>query len=430
MAFYCGVDFGTSNSVIALCSDENPSPVTFRVPSLIYFPEDPDSTAERYCGTDALDRYIADGMSGRFFQSIKTVLPDPSFTQTVINRKRFSAEDLVAVMLRYLRGIMEDRSGSAITRAVIGRPARFSPDDHKEEIAQDRLLAATKQAGFDEVLFEYEPVAGAHSYIGRSRGEALVFVADHGGGTSDFTVMRLRPGDDPDRDSSRTPQARLAEAGEILGTHGIRAGGDDFDAEIMWNRVVEQFGFGSSYESFGKYLPIPVHIYRIISRWDQIHFLKTTKYREELRYFLRTSDNPLAIRRLIKLVEENLGLFVSRAVEQAKIALSTDEIGLVSYEKDKLRIREEIDRSQFNEYVAEWIAAIGEAVDETLRRAGIGGQEIDAVFMTGGSSTVPAVRSVLESRFTAQALVDDTRRFDSVAEGLALTARIRGLSGA
>jgi hypothetical chaperone protein len=427
MAYYCGVDFGTSNSVIALCSDENPVPVTFREPSLIYFPDDPESTAVRYCGAEALDRYVADGMSGRFFQSIKTILPDPTFTHTMINRKRFSAEDLVAVMLRYLRNIMEERSQTTIRKAVIGRPARFAVDPEREQIAQDRLLAATQQAGYDEVHFEFEPVAGAHSYVSRSRGESLVFVADHGGGTSDFTVMRLRAGKTGGTHDSGAPG--VAEAGDILATHGIRAGGDDFDAEIMWHRVVQMFGYGSSYESFGQHLPVPVHIYRIISRWDQIHFLKTMKYREELQYYLRSSDNPLAIRRLIKLVEENLGLFVSRAVEKAKIELSTADTGLVDYEKDKLRIHEEIDRPQFSTYVAEWISSIGEAVDETLTRAGVTGADIDVVFMTGGSSTVPAVRSILESRFSRQALVGDSRQFDSVAEGLALSARLRGLAG-
>jgi hypothetical chaperone protein len=427
MAYYCGVDFGTSNSVIALCSDQHPAPVTFREPSLIYFPDDPESTAERYCGTEALDRYVSNGMTGRFFQSIKTVLPDPTFTHTMINRKRFSAEDLVAVMLRYLRNRMEEHSQTTIRKAVIGRPAKFSADPEREQIAQDRLLAAARQAGFDEVHFEFEPVAGAHSYVSRSQGESLVFVADHGGGTSDFTVMRLRAGG---KDGSSGPDApSIAQAGDILATYGIRAGGDDFDAEIMWHRVVQMFGYGSSYESFGQYLPVPVHIYRIISRWDQIHFLKTMKYREELRYYLRTSDNPLAIRRLIKLVEENLGLFVSRAVEQAKIELSTEEIGLVAFQKDKLRIHEEIDHEQFNSYVAEWITSIGDAVDETLTRAGISGADIDVVFMTGGSSSVPAVRSILESRFSRQALVGDSRQFDSVAEGLALTARMRGLAG-
>ena len=237
----------------------------------------------------------------------------------------------------------------------------------------------------------------------------MVFVADHGGGTSDFTIMRLR-------------------AREILATHGIRAGGDDFDAEIMWNRVVEQFGYGSNYESFDRYLPVPVHIFRIISRWDQIHFLKTTRYRDELRYYLRSSDNPMAIRRLIKLVEENLGLFVSRAVEGAKIELSSATRGQIRYEKDKLRISEDISRDEFSGYIADWLVAITDAVDETLNRAAISDSDVGAVFMTGGSSTVPAVQAILAARFPGGELVRDSQRFDSVAEGLALAAKLRGFA--
>jgi hypothetical chaperone protein len=195
----------------------------------------------------------------------------------------------------------------------------------------------------------------------------------------------------------------------------------------MWNRLVAAFGYGSSYESFGRYLPVPVHIFRIISRWDQIHFLKTTKYREELRYYLRSSDNPLAIRRLIKLVEENLGYFITRAVEKAKIELSSAVSASVEYRKDKLRISEEVTRSEFNHYVAAWISAIREAVDETLALAGTPASGIDAVFMTGGSSSVPAVQEVLRERFPKGSLVGDERQFESVAHGLALARRSREL---
>jgi hypothetical chaperone protein len=425
---YCGVDFGTSNSVIVLSSDESGEPMVIREPSLMYFAEDPDSTATRFCGSEALDRYVEAGMTGRFFQSIKTVLPDPLFTQTVINGKRFTPEDLVAVMLRYLRSRIEEASGAEVRRAVIGRPARFSSDPEGEALAESRLLAATRQAGFDDVIFEFEPVAGAQSYLHRATGEPLVFVADHGGGTSDFTVMKIRAGDEGNAGGSAIAGRVGTAAGEVLATWGIRAGGDDFDAEIMWNRVVELFGYGTSYESFGQYLPVPVHIFRMISRWDQIHFLKTTKYREELRSYLRSSDNPLPIRRLIKLVEENLGLFVARAVEAAKIELSTAATGVVRYEKDRLRIAEEVSRSQFDEYLSHWIESIAEAVDHTLQLAGVLPGDIDAVFMTGGSSLVPAVRDIFEQRFGRPSIVGDSRRFQSVAEGLALLARLRGLA--
>jgi len=439
MGHYCGMDFGTSNSVVTLLDAERPDGAAhvIREPSLMFFAEDAESTTDRYCGLRALERAIALGMRGRFFQSVKSVLPDPGFTTTRINGKPFTAEDLVAVMLRFLREEAERVAGHRVSRAVIGRPARFSDDPDRERLAQERFERAVAQAGIAEADYVLEPVAGAYAYAARevsgdasappSRGPRApgvprprtIFVSDHGGGTSDFTVMEL----DLDRDG-------LPSARSVLASHGIRAGGDDFDGAIMWNRLVDQFGHGSSFESFGRMLPVPVHIFHIISRWDRIHFLKTLSYREELRTYLRSSDNPLAIRRLIKLVEEDLGYFVFRAIEQAKIELSTERSSEVAYENGKLRIHEAITREQFERYIHAHVENIEAAVDETLRLAALargGSVGIDAVFMTGGSARVPAVRRVLADRLGADRIVDDADQFRSVSRGLALAARDRGL---
>lgn len=434
MAHFCGIDFGTSNSVVTLVQETATGrdvPLVSREPSLMFFAEDAESTATRYCGRRALERYIASGMRGRFFQSVKSILPDPGFTVTRVNGKPFRAEDLVAVMLRYLREEAELLAGVPITRAAIGRPARFSDDPDRERSAQDRLELAVSKAGFTDAVYELEPVAGAYAYAAGpsvsfaagaagSPGVGVVFVADHGGGTSDFTIMELST------DAAGRPTAQ-----SVLATHGIRAGGDDFDGAIMWNRLVDQFGHGSNFESFGKLLPVPVHIFHIISRWDQIHFLKTLSYREELRTYLASSDNPIAIRRLIKLVEEDLGYFVFRAIESAKIDLSSSPESTVDYENGKLRIHERLTRQEFDAYIGDYIARIGEAVDATLERAceARGGpMEIDAVFMTGGSARVPAVRDVLVSRFGEDRIIDDADQFQSVSRGLALVARDRGLA--
>jgi hypothetical chaperone protein len=172
-------------------------------------------------------------------------------------------------------------------------------------------------------------------------------------------------------------------------------------------------------------LPVPVHIFHIISRWDQIHFLKTLSYREELRTYLRSSDNPITIRRLIKLVEENLGYFIFRAIESAKIELSESEAASVDYENGRLRIHEQLTRHEFEQYIADDLARIGEAVRVTLEKAGT--PAVDTVFLTGGSSRVPAIRGVLSASFPDAALVDDADQFRSVSRGLALAARDLGL---
>lgn len=430
MAFYCGIDFGTSNSVVTILRDTDPEPMAvIREPSLLFFPEDPESAARRFCGNKALEEYISGGMKGRFFQSVKTVLPDVGFTFTRVNGKPLSAEDLVAVMIRSLRERAEEVTGTSISRVVMGRPARFSTDEEKEQTAQERLAAAVSQAGIGTAIFELEPVGGAYAYAaGKSRrterpdgpekesiSPRTVFVADHGGGTSDFTVMRMG------RDKTGRPAAQ-----EILATHGIRAGGDDFDGAIMWNRLVDQFGHGSSFESFGKLLPVPVHIFHIISRWDQIHFLKTLSYREELKSYLRSSNNPLAIRRLIMLVEEDLGYFIFRAIEAAKIGLSDAPSASVRYQHGKLRLDELLTREQFCSYIARDLERIDEAIRTTVERAGA--PRINEAFLTGGSSRVPAIRTLLQKALPEARLITDADQFQSVSLGLALQARDRGLA--
>mgnify|MGYP006290291167 CR=1 FL=1 len=446
MAHYCGIDFGTSNSVVTVLADDPREdaadrggirePVVLREPSLMFFADDPESTTSRYCGERALAEYVSSGMRGRFFQSVKSILPDPGFTTTRVNGKPFTAEDLVAVMLRFLREEAERRAGVPIRRAVVGRPARFSDDPERETLAQQRLERAVGQAGIEEARYELEPVAGAYAYArtasanggsiaagtpttgtpGASAASCgVVLVADHGGGTSDFTLLELGAEQD----------GRL-RAERILATHGVRAGGDDFDGAIMWNRLVGQFGYGTHYESFGRMLPVPVHIFHIISRWDRIHFLKTLSYREELKTYLRSSDNPIPIRRLIKLVEEDLGYFIFRAIEGAKIDLSSGEHSSIDYEHGKLRIHEAITRQEFESYIADHVARIRAAVDETLTLAG--NPAVSTAFLTGGSSRVPAVRGVLAELVGEDRVVDDTDRFQSVSLGLSLAARDRGLT--
>ena len=422
MPRYCGIDFGTSNSVVTILSDAGEEVI--REPSLIYFPEHAETTVERHCGAAAVQHWVGDSMRGRFFQSVKTILPDKGFTHTTINGKKFSASDLVAVMLRFLRQAAEERAGEPIQRAVFGRPARFGANDEEDRVAHDRLREAIEQAGFTDARFELEPVAGAHAYADKAVGlqagrEETVLVADHGGGTSDFTLFVLGLGDDG-----------LPESRRILATHGIRAGGDGFDSAIMWNRIVDYFGHGSHYESFGKYLPVPVHIYHIISRWDQIHFLKTLKYREELHYFLRTSDNPLALRRLIKLVEEDLGYFLFQAIEAAKISLSDASEARVLYERGKLLVDEAVSRGQFDSYIDPDLERIAKAVDTTLGRAdpAVDPEDVSTVFLTGGSSRIPAIHRIMAERLPAARLVDDADQFQSVSRGLALAARKRGFA--
>lgn len=408
---YCGLDFGTSNSVITVLPDVTGGligPTSIREPSLIYFPPHPESAAARYVGEEARDRYVGSGMQGRFFQSIKTSMPDSRLKTTSVNGKPMSPTDLVAVILRHLRERAEAVAGHEIDGCMLGRPARFSLEDAEDSLAEERLAQAARQAGFRRVHFELEPIAGAHAYAQTLDSAATIFVADHGGGTSDFTLMRIGP------DGGRR---------QVLATHGVRAGGDDFDSSIMWNRLVEQFGYGTTFYSLQKELPVPVHIYHMITRWDRLHFLNTNEYKEQLREVLRGAQNPLAIRRLQMLIQDNLGFPLFQAIEAAKIELSEAERSRIVYSHGKLAIDEPISRMQFEEYGEQIINRIREAAAETLRRASIAPEQVDAVFLTGGSSRVPAIARCLQSIFRGRSLAADAARFESVAMGLALSAR-------
>ncbi len=242
-----GIDFGTTNSAVAVYFPETDQVVVGEYePTVIFFEE--SNQPIYHIGQQAVRKYVESGMQGRFIRSIKSVLHRKSFKQTYINGKRYYAEDLVGLYLDFLAEKAARIIGERPTKVVLGRPARFSPDPEADELAQTRLLKAAEIAGFTDITFQMEPIAAAFSYEHQITQPELVFVGDFGGGTADFTLMQLGP-DRDDRD-------RLED---IVGTNGVRVGGDDFDAELAWGKVVQHLGLGLQYDSTGrgKLLPIP-----------------------------------------------------------------------------------------------------------------------------------------------------------------------------
>lgn len=414
MSHFCGIDFGTSNSVITVVDESGKTIYRKFAPSLIYFPEESETTSERYCGEDAVKKYLENGMTGRFFQSVKSILPDPDFHYTVINGKSFAVKDLVAVVLRYLlretNEALLEKGLSGVKKAVVGRPAYFSETESEDILAGERLAEAAHQAGLDQAVFQKEPVAAAFSYEQDLKEEQTVMVGDIGGGTSDFTVMKLRPY------RSRPGEDRSAD---ILAFHGVHYGGDDFDGALMWNEVTELLGRGTYYESWGKRLPVPIHLFHIICRWDQIHFLKTMKYRDELRYFRAGAEDRPAIERLTALVEKDLGYFLFREIEKCKIRLSEEETAVLAFHDVQLDFDRKISRYLFEEYIAGQVEEIRNGMEKALRLSGC--RKIDTVFLTGGSSRVPVLKSVFEK--AGGNIILDNEQFMSISKGLALYAR-------
>jgi hypothetical chaperone protein len=261
------------------------------------------------------------------------------------------------------------------------------------------------------VAFEYEPIAAAYYYERSLDHDETVLVADFGGGTSDFCLVRLGPG--------RKGMANPRDA--IIGTNGVGIAGDTFDRRMVERGIAEFFGKNTTYYSNHKDLPVPDWIYGKFSRWHHIGFLGTSSTLRMLRDIQHHASHPERIEDLLTLIEYNLGYHLYRAVEQAKVGLSRAEAVDFVFNHDPIRIERRITRADFEEWISPELTAIEECVDSLLASTGTDATRVDRVFMTGGSSLVPAVRAIFDRRFGADR-VSAGGEFVSVASGLAYRA--------
>ncbi|MGE3762626.1 MAG: Hsp70 family protein [Kofleriaceae bacterium] len=407
---FVGIDFGTTNSAIGIADERGdvrllPLPAgdetrsTWR--TVLYFEPGGKLTA----GAPAIARYLETEGDGRLVQSIKSHLASGSFKSTQILGRRWTLEDMIAAFLRQIRGVSSIDLG---TRCVIGRPVRYwgAEDADDDERALGRMREALAKAGFTDVVFEYEPVGAAARYAARLDHDELIVVADFGGGTTDFTVIRVGPTD----------------RGTVLATGGIGVSGDAFDARIIDAVVAPAMGRGTRYrvDAFGGEAPVPAWLYGHLRRWHYLSFLKEESTMRLLERVASGSLEPKKIAKLVRIVEDDLGLTLHRAVEGAKVRLSTESSDHVKV--DSLDLDLPVTRAGFDTWIEDDLAAIGTVLDDVLARAGVAGADVDRVFATGGSSLVPAVRGALAARFGANKLVGG-EELTSVAWGLAARAR-------
>jgi hypothetical chaperone protein len=416
MAPSVGIDFGTTNSAVAIAEPSGrarllPLPgaggtagSTWR--TILYFePGDGPNEVVVTAGGRAIERYAETEGQGRLVQSIKSHLASELFSGTQAFGRRYKVEELVAVFLQRLRAAVPFDLGR---RAVVGRPVRYwgASNEADEARALARMKAGLALAGFDEVVFAFEPVAAAHQYAARLDHEELVLIADLGGGTSDFSLVRVRPGRPP----------------EVLATSGVAVAGDSFDARLIDHVVAPALGRGTEYEAeFGRAMVVPPWLYTNLRRWHHLSFLRspsTTALLEKIRYGAKA---PVQIERLVRIVEDELGLPLHQAVETTKSALSRTEATAFAFARPGVALDAPVARGEFDGWIAEDVAAIEAAVDEVLVRAGLRPAEVDRVFTTGGSSLVPAIQRLLGVRFGADRLVGG-EELTSVAWGLAACA--------
>ncbi len=416
---WVGVDFGTTNSAVATAdADGRASLIAFpskqgprsTFPSVLYF----EPKAASLAGEAAIERYLASETKGRFIQSLKTYLAEPSFEGTGIGTRHYTLEKLIALIGQHMREQL-GFAWPAPRRIVLGRPVHFSnpPDPALDAFAVGRLQQAIGLAGFDDIVFEYEPVAAAYAYEARLDHDERILIGDFGGGTSDFTIISVGPG----------VRARGRRAADIIATDGVPVAGDAFDKRIIRNLIAPRLGMGGEYVSPpSKFLPVPSWPYERLERWHYLSFLKSPQTLEMLERIQRTASTPERLEAFVLLIKHELGYQLHEAVQQTKFALSAATEAEFAFVSGPVTIRKVVTRDDFEDWIAAELGAISQCVDRVIAASGLGFDDIDRVFLTGGSSFVPAVRQIFIDRFGASRLAGGGE-LTSVATGLALRAR-------
>jgi hypothetical chaperone protein len=418
-----GIDFGTTNSSLAAADAQGNVTLTtfpwretltesFR--SLLYlerWKEGTRTTIKSWGGPFGIERYLNADDKGRLIQSLKSFLTSHSLISTEIFGRQFQLEELIARILREIRQAAEAQLVKPVHKAVAGRPVRFvgAETDADDEYAEDRLRKAYLKAGFEQVTFELEPVGAACHYESTLDHDELIMIGDFGGGTSDFSLLRVGP-------------SRRKGAHRVLGNEGVALAGDAFDAKIIRHLVSPALGAGTMLNSHGKILPVPNWVYFKLERWHHLSFLKSRETLTMLQSVAIQALAPDQIRALLWLVEHDLGYPLHQAVQQVKAKLSSETKAEFRFEDGDVEMCEQVSRARFESWIAEELAAIENGVDQLLRKTAVDPKDVDKVFLTGGSSFVPAVRRIFTSRF-GESKIETGGEFTSVARGLALRAR-------
>jgi len=408
-----GLDFGTTNSVlaratgdaaqlVALDGPDGADPV-FRSALCFWQDEVPGGIAVE-AGPWAIDEYLQYPEGCRFLQSFKSVAASPSFDTAPIFTKRYRFEDLGRAFLDRLAARAHGALKGA-QRIVVGRPITYAGHRPDEALARQRYDAMFAALGA-EILYVYEPLGAAFSHAATLTEAATILVADFGGGTSDFSVVRLEA---PGADRRARP----------LGHAGIGIAGDQFDRRILDKLVLPLLGKGGTYRSFDKVLEIPAGHFTDFTDWSRLALMRNRKTMAELDKLRRAATDPHAIERMIAIIEGEQGYPLYDAVGQVKRALSQGDSATFAFEGGGIAIRAEVTRDQFEEWIADDLARIMATVESALEAAGLTADAIDRVFLTGGTSLTPAIRRAFATRFGQDRLASGNE-LTSVAHGLAL----------
>ena len=418
MAQALGLDFGTTNTVIAVAeSGDDTRSVSFTSPAgttdsmrtALSFLKDPQLGAGALkveAGQAAIRTFIDNPGDCRFLQSIKTFAASALFQGTLVHARRFQFEDLMEVFLKRLQAYGGEGWPEGAKRLVAGRPVHFAGASPDPALAVTRYNEALTRLGFPEIHYVYEPVAAAFYFARTLKRDATVLVADFGGGTTDFSLIRFS-----------------TEAGKLkatpIGQSGVGIAGDQFDARIIDHLVAPEIGKGSQFKSFGKLLDVPSNYYLAFSRWNQLSVFKTLKEFADLKSLVRQAEEPEKLELFIDLIDHDEGYPLYQAVSATKMALSSAEEADFRFAPLGRAGEKRVTRRDFESWIAEDLARMEAALDDVLTATNTPAETIDKIFLTGGTSFVPAVRDIFHRRFDASR-IETGGELVSIAHGLSL----------
>ncbi|MEG0003857.1 MAG: Hsp70 family protein [Comamonas sp.] len=407
-----GIDFGTSNSAMALRVGANPARLIplegemLAMPTALFFHAEELST---HYGRDAMSQYL-EGEEGRLMRSLKSLLGSALLQdKTVVHGNLVSYQDIIALFLRHLANRAQKELGQMPERVVLGRPVHFVDDDpERDALAEGALREAAHRAGFAEVQFQLEPIAAALDYEQRLDRESVVLVVDIGGGTSDFTVVRLGP------ERIAHPDRSV----DVLATTGVHIGGTDFDQRLNLELLQPLLGLRHHGKSGRE---VPSRVFFDLSTWHLIQWLYTAKAVREAQNLRTDYQDERLHARLMTVLEERLGHRLANTMEQGKIAVSqsgaaqTLDLGWLENQLQAQATPELLDL-----HLQPALTRVVACAQECLRRAGVQARELDAIYLTGGSSALRPLRSALRAAFPQTEQVEGDL-FGGVASGLAYT---------
>jgi len=408
-----GIDFGTSNSTVGVIENGKPRLVPleggqFTLPSAVFFNFEDNHS---HVGRRAIADYT-DGVEGRLMRALKSVLGSSLVHEkTRIKSRSMAFTDIIGLFIGELKARMEDFTGQPAGPVVFGRPVQFVDDDAEaDRNAQNELEKAARARGFGEIAFQFEPIAAALDYERSVAGEELALIVDMGGGTSDFSVVRVSP-----------QRARAADrSGDILANRGIHIGGTDFDRLLSIGHVMPELGYLTPTKDGKRNLPAGYFV--DLATWQRINLLYTPKARIDLRQLRQEAARPDLVERLIAIVDQRWGHSLAGRVEQARIAMTGERSARLEVTLPDAAFGVDLTREGFEATIHDAVERIAGTVAQTLHDAGVGSSDISTVFLTGGSTATPlARRSILA--LVPQARVVEGDIFGSVGLGLALDAQ-------